>query len=303
MEDFSLKTRSVYQEQHSKVANDQVAMTRFLSMFNEQYFGVDQGFFQGKKCLDAGCGNTAKLLIALSDMGAASVTGLDLGEDFKSVSLESYKRWAKSPQHLPELVSGSILDLPFEDNQFDFVSCHGVLLHLNTVEEVEMALKELARVTKPGGLLYTVYATYGGLLEEAVFPAIRDYYKRNEVFKAFVDNLDATEVVDDYLTAVQSVKNFDVDLPGLELIAELFDTDLAVTLQNIVQVPVRLPISEEMVLEFYKNSHLGSVRRLSRYIERQNIRKYAAPMHFDYDNPISKAIYGSGSLEFIGIKE
>lgn len=303
MQDFSLETRSVYEDQHTKVSSDKVAMDRFLSMFSTEYFSVDKDFFVGKKCLDAGCGNTAKLLIALTDMGAESVTGLDLGDGFIEPSLSSFKRWSKFPEKEPKLVSGSILKLPFEDDSFDFVSCHGVLLHLNSLEEVEQAFSELSRVTKPGGLLYTVYATYGGLLEEAVFPAIREYYKSNQKFKDYIDSLDAASVCQDYRTAVKNVERFGVHLRGLEFLETLFDTDLMVTIQNVVQVPVRLPISVEMVSSLYRKYMGGEGIRLSRFVERKNIRKYAAPLHYNFNAPVSKLIYGSGSVEFKGIKE
>lgn len=46
--------------------------------------------------------------------------------------------------------------LPFEDNSFDIVSSHGVLHHCLDPEEI---VRELFRVTKPGGLLYTMMYT------------------------------------------------------------------------------------------------------------------------------------------------
>ena len=48
------------------------------------------------------------------------------------------------------LQQGNLLDLPFEDGQWDYVHCWGVLMH---VPDLEGALHELARVTKPGGTL------------------------------------------------------------------------------------------------------------------------------------------------------
>ena len=44
------------------------------------------------------------------------------------------------------------------------------------------------------------------------------------------------------------------------------------------------------------------VRRLRRYVKRENIRKFSAPLHYDVEHPISKLLYGSGNLEFIGKK-
>ena len=46
-------------------------------------------------------------------------------------------------------VKANILDLPFEDNEFDLVFCNHVLEH---IEDDLKAMKELFRVMKPGGM-------------------------------------------------------------------------------------------------------------------------------------------------------
>jgi ubiquinone/menaquinone biosynthesis C-methylase UbiE len=50
---------------------------------------------------------------------------------------------------------GSMSSIPFEDNHFDFVFCSDVI---GLVEDLDSALKECARVLKPGGKAL-VYAT------------------------------------------------------------------------------------------------------------------------------------------------
>lgn len=46
-------------------------------------------------------------------------------------------------------VKADILDLPFDDNEFDLVFCNHVLEH---IEDDSIAMKELFRVMKPGGM-------------------------------------------------------------------------------------------------------------------------------------------------------
>jgi len=46
-------------------------------------------------------------------------------------------------------VKADILDLPFNDNEFDIVFCNHVLEH---IEDDSKAMKELFRVMKPGGM-------------------------------------------------------------------------------------------------------------------------------------------------------
>jgi SAM-dependent methyltransferase len=56
-----------------------------------------------------------------------------------------------------EIVSGSILDLPLEDNRFDAVFCSHVIYHIDR-DLQETAINELIRVTKPGGRVVVLYS-------------------------------------------------------------------------------------------------------------------------------------------------
>lgn len=113
----------------------------------------DETWFQGKTCLDAGCGG-GRNSIAMARLGAREVIGIDVGEK----GLIDARRRAQNLSNV-KLQHASILDIPFEDETFDMVWCAGVLMI--TADE-ECALNELARVTKKGGYLYLlVYATGG----------------------------------------------------------------------------------------------------------------------------------------------
>jgi ubiquinone/menaquinone biosynthesis C-methylase UbiE len=50
----------------------------------------------------------------------------------------------------PELRNGNVLDLPYQDNQFDTVLLISILEHVKP-EELERAFSEIQRVLKPGG--------------------------------------------------------------------------------------------------------------------------------------------------------
>ncbi|MEJ7838770.1 MAG: methyltransferase domain-containing protein [Thermomicrobiales bacterium] len=95
----------------------------------------------GSKVLDVGCG-TGVLAEALVNEGYA-VTGLD---PFQGM-LKHVK------QRVPELetVHGSGENLPFADDTFDFTYCVAVMHHVAEKGNVLSTLKEMARVTKPGG--------------------------------------------------------------------------------------------------------------------------------------------------------
>lgn len=90
--------------------------------------------------LDAGCGTGANLLHLKQ---IARPVGLDLSPD----ALAFAKQRAAG-----RLVRGSVLVLPFRDHSFDAVMSNDVLYHQWVTDDVA-AIKELARVLKPGGLL------------------------------------------------------------------------------------------------------------------------------------------------------
>jgi SAM-dependent methyltransferase len=117
--------------------------------------GVDPRRFDGKVCLDAGCGG-GRNSIAMARLGAKEVVGIDLGEDGR---VYARKRAAGLGHDNIRFKRASILDIPMSDATFDWVWCAGVLM---ITDDAERALDELVRVLKPGGQLYLlVYATEG----------------------------------------------------------------------------------------------------------------------------------------------
>lgn len=109
--------------------------------------------FADKQTLEIGLGQgaDAEQLIRRG----AKWSGVDLTEE--SVERVGVRLQLKS---LPfeNLVQGSALELPFEDNSFDIVFSHGVLHH---IPEIERAQREIHRVLRPDGLLVAMlYARY-----------------------------------------------------------------------------------------------------------------------------------------------
>jgi demethylmenaquinone methyltransferase / 2-methoxy-6-polyprenyl-1,4-benzoquinol methylase len=95
---------------------------------------------EGDRVLDAACG-TGDLAIADAKAGASSVTGLDFSEQM----LARARR--KAPL---EWVQGDMLALPFDDATFDAAT---VGFGVRNVADLELALRELRRVVRPGGRL------------------------------------------------------------------------------------------------------------------------------------------------------
>jgi 2-polyprenyl-3-methyl-5-hydroxy-6-metoxy-1,4-benzoquinol methylase len=301
MADHSEETRRIYQAQHARIAADERAMRRFTGMFNEPYFHVQKGFFSEKKLLDAGCGNTAKLLIALYRMGCRDLHACDLGTDFIPAAQDSLAQHG-IPKEAVKFSSGSVLKLPYDPEAFDFVCCHGVLLHVNSMEEARNGFRELARVTTHGGHLYTTFANVEGFFEDCLFPAARAYYRSNDQFRRLIDTIAPSHfahLIDIVERGFHEHEGAKVDLSFLK---DAFDTDFCVTIQNIIQVPVQLPISESFVREMYSETGFATATRLKRYVKRENIRRFFAPLHYVWEDELVSLIYGSGSLEFIARK-
>ncbi|MCG7339669.1 demethylmenaquinone methyltransferase [Staphylococcus sp. ACRSN] len=100
----------------------------------------------GSKALDVCCG-TADWTISLSK--AVGPTGEVTGVDFSENMLEVGKTKIQDMENI-NLVHGDAMNLPFDDNEFDYVT---IGFGLRNVPDYLATLKELNRVLKPGGMV------------------------------------------------------------------------------------------------------------------------------------------------------
>ena len=203
-----------------------------------------------------------------------------------------------------ELKPGSVLDLPYGDGRFDFVAINGVLIHLQNIPEIMRGFSEGARVVKKGGYYFTSYGPCGGLIQGAIFPAIRRYYRENGEFKAFIDKISPEtihaaidKICADSLT--HAGEAFDA-----AFLKGLFGVDFCVFLQNYIQAPTWLSneCTPEFVEELYKAHGFSDVRRLNHFSKRSDVRKFFAPLHYDRDYPLARVLYGQGYVQYVGRK-
>ncbi|MBS7345067.1 MAG: demethylmenaquinone methyltransferase [Caryophanon sp.] len=104
------------------------------------------GVKKGAKALDVCCG-TADWTIALAE--AVGPTGDVKGLDFSESMLEVGKQKTADIANI-ELIHGNAMELPFEDNTFDYVT---IGFGLRNVPDYMQVLRELNRVVKPGGMV------------------------------------------------------------------------------------------------------------------------------------------------------
>lgn len=102
-----------------------------------------------KKVLDVGCG-PGNHLVALSAGKPKLLVGVDIDERFLTTGRSKIDELIEPSSTFPSLICASLPTLPFADSIFDLVTCFLVMPH---VTDDKVALSELTRVLKPGGML------------------------------------------------------------------------------------------------------------------------------------------------------
>jgi SAM-dependent methyltransferase len=108
---------------------------------------------EGAKCLETGCGS-GSLSLALASTGR-SVTTLDISPAVLQNLVANRDRLAQSNPRIADItpVRGDIEHMPFADGAFDAVFSEGVIEHWTTRDARLLVMREMARVTRPGGWL------------------------------------------------------------------------------------------------------------------------------------------------------
>ncbi len=130
-----------------------------VELFHKRHkmWGKDLNWFKDKVCLDAGCGG-GRYVVALAQLGAKKVYGIDVSERAVEAAKQRCKERGLANT---DIQVGSVLNLPFPDNTFDFVVSTGVIHHS---ADPYKAFRELTRVLKPGGKMFLSVYGKGGLM-------------------------------------------------------------------------------------------------------------------------------------------
>jgi SAM-dependent methyltransferase len=129
---------------------------------------------RGREILEVGCG-TGLLLERMASFARRAV-----GVDLSPGMLE------RARERGLEAVEGSATALPFGDHSFDVVCSFKVLAH---VRDIETAMREMVRVTRPGGMLvlefYNPHSMRGLLKRLGPAGAISDATNEDAVHTRF----------------------------------------------------------------------------------------------------------------------
>jgi ubiquinone/menaquinone biosynthesis C-methylase UbiE len=103
--------------------------------------------------LDVGCGHGLLLIGAAKRLTSGRATGIDIWQnvDQANNSAEATRRNAELEGVTVDIRDGDARHVPFDDASFDVVVSSLALHNIYKSEEREQALREIARVTKPGG--------------------------------------------------------------------------------------------------------------------------------------------------------
>lgn len=111
--------------------------------FYTEHFGLDPEFYEGKRILDVGSGPRDPLNWATM---ATEAVGLDpLMADYESQDITGDSTMTR--------IAGRAEDVPFPDSHFDVVTSFNSLDH---VDDVSASIREIKRVTRPGGLFLLI---------------------------------------------------------------------------------------------------------------------------------------------------
>lgn len=129
---------------------DEMAQSRFANAFAYGRHKVDvlldgvlKSLPAGAHVLDVGCG-TGEYIHRINEFGFRA-TGVEPAEAMRQIAIE------KNPG--ATILDGLATRLPFPDASFDLVICIEVLRYLHR-DDSRLALREAARVLKPGGRLF-----------------------------------------------------------------------------------------------------------------------------------------------------
>lgn len=132
----------IYNEIHPMVSKDRVFITRWREFFSEGYPPEVRHRIRGGRCLDAGCGGTLKGIELIKELSPERVWACDINQLHGTINQK---------QARTGFVCTDLARLGFRDSQFDFILCNGVIHHM---PDPWHAVGELARISKPGGIVH-----------------------------------------------------------------------------------------------------------------------------------------------------
>lgn len=124
--------------------NDVISFRRHKAWRNYTMRKLD--LREGQTAIDLCCGTCDWTIALAKASGKGEVVGLDFSKNMLEVGQKKVDKEGLSSQI--QLVEGDAMELPFEDNRFDFAT---IGFGLRNVPDLDRVIAEMTRVVKPGG--------------------------------------------------------------------------------------------------------------------------------------------------------
>lgn len=151
----------------------------------------------GEQVLDVGCGRGLMLIGAAKRLTTGRATGIDIwqAEDLSGnkpeATLENARREGVADR--VEVKTADMREMPFPDGAFDVVVTSWAIHNLYDAKERERAVREIARVLRPGGVALVKdirhVAEYAGAFEASGCPDVKRLTSRPAAVLAAVFTL------------------------------------------------------------------------------------------------------------------
>jgi ubiquinone/menaquinone biosynthesis C-methylase UbiE len=135
--------------------------------------------FEGKSVLELGCGN-GKSIFGIIEKKPSRVVAVDFSEIALRIAKQNFLDFSNSI----EFVHAECTDLPFKQNEFDFVIANHVVGAMTEIER-EKCSSEIFRVLNESGKLIFLDFSIGDLREKGTLIEKNTYQKKNGIIQHF----------------------------------------------------------------------------------------------------------------------
>ena len=300
-DDFEKATREVFHKIHLSHLDDACIAERHTRLIDLDLMGLPADCLKGLKCADLGCGSAVHGTVNLLQLGAGYVHAMDLDDSIVEPAtqrLNLYEAFSNRWQ----LDCGSLMELPYPDEHFEFVLCANVIHHTSHPEK---AVKEIFRVLAPGAKAYLSVTGKGGLLNRLFKEILREEYLSNPELQQIVQN-DQLEIW--LRTQLETLKltiendntdSYEAAISLLDSLDKLIDTDLALSLTDVVEAPTYRAFTQSEWFSILESTGFKDYYRFGRKLQYNNVRKIFAPLYFDYNNPLARLLYHDGAMNVV----
>ncbi len=290
IQSIDLKTRKVLHKIHVNRIKNKKGLKRVSKYIDTKTLGLKKNFFKDKLCGDFGCGSHGGGAFNMLNLGSKFVHLLDVDKNIKA----GIKKHLKNYKDQHKVHVGSVDNLPFKKNYFDFVNCSGVIHH---IEKPYKAFSEINRVLKKNGTALIVIHGSGGIMTRFTMEILRDEYYKSKFSRKIMD-----EIMDGKLKKYLNFFKKNLDKKKFSQIKKIIkllgDNDLRMTIKDRILSPKYDLYDEKVLKKKLYSMGFKNFKRNPIKPNFQNIRDLLVPFYYRYNHDLSKFIYGDGQIRF-----